>query len=65
MAGEVEVDDPTAADKPERAMCGVGRIGSKARQVRGTEQLLVEKGVLTREEIDRKMADLEPTWDKS
>ena len=35
------------------------------RWVRGTEQLLVEKGVLTREEIDRKMAELEPTWDLS
>lgn len=32
------------------------------RWVRGTEQLLVEKGILTREEIDRKMAALEPTW---
>jgi len=35
------------------------------RWVRGTEQLLIEKGVLTREEIDRKMAELEPTWDRS
>lgn len=35
------------------------------RWVRGTEQLLVEKGVLTREEIDRKMAELEPTWQVS
>jgi Nitrile hydratase beta subunit, N-terminal len=35
------------------------------RWVRGTEQLLLEKGVLTREEIDRKMAELEPTWDRS
>ncbi len=35
------------------------------RWVRGTEQLLVEKGVLTREEIDRKMAELEPTWERS
>ena len=35
------------------------------RWVRGTEQLLVEKGVVTREEIDRKMAELEPTWDVS
>jgi hypothetical protein len=32
------------------------------RWVRGTEALLIEKGVLTREEIDRKMAELEPTW---
>lgn len=35
------------------------------RWARGTEQLLVEKGVLTREEIDRKMAELEPTWEVS
>jgi nitrile hydratase len=28
----------------------------------GTEQLLVEKGILTREEIDAKMAELEGTW---
>jgi nitrile hydratase subunit beta len=35
------------------------------RWVRGTEQLLVEKGVLTREEIDQKMAELEPTWEVS
>jgi nitrile hydratase subunit beta len=32
------------------------------RWVRGAEQLLVEKGILTREEVDRKMAELEPTW---
>lgn len=32
------------------------------RWVSGTEQLLVEKGILTREEIDAKMAELEPTW---
>jgi hypothetical protein len=32
------------------------------RWVRGTEQLLIEKGVLTSEEIDRKQAELEPTW---
>ncbi len=35
------------------------------RWVRGTEQLLVEKGILTTEEIDRKMAELEATWDVS
>ena len=28
----------------------------------GTEQLLIEKGILTREEIDAKMAELESTW---
>jgi hypothetical protein len=32
------------------------------RWARGTEDLLVEKGILTHEEIDRKMADLEVTW---
>ena len=32
------------------------------RWVRGTEQLLVEKGVLTTEEIEKKMAELEATW---
>ena len=32
------------------------------RWVRGTEQLLVEKGILTSEEIDKKMAELEGTW---
>ena len=35
------------------------------RWARGTEQLLVEKGVLTRDEIDRKMAELESTWEVS
>jgi hypothetical protein len=32
------------------------------RWVRGTEQLLIEKGVLSGDEIDHKMAELEPTW---
>ncbi|MBV9327389.1 MAG: nitrile hydratase subunit beta [Chloroflexi bacterium] len=32
------------------------------RWVVGTEALLVEKGILTREEIDRKMAEIEATW---
>jgi len=32
------------------------------RWARATEQLLVEKGVLTHEEVDRKVAELEPTW---
>ena len=32
------------------------------RWVRGTEQLLIEKGVLRADEIDRKMAELESTW---
>jgi len=32
------------------------------RWTRGTEQLLVEKGILSSDEIDRKMAELESTW---
>jgi hypothetical protein len=32
------------------------------RWVKGTEDLLIEKGILTAQEIDRKMADLEETW---
>jgi nitrile hydratase subunit beta len=32
------------------------------RWVKGTEQLLVEKGILSRQEIDTKMAELEATW---
>jgi hypothetical protein len=32
------------------------------RWVRGTEELLIEKGILTRDEIDRKVDELESTW---
>ena len=32
------------------------------RWVVGTEQLLVEKGILTHAEVDAKVAELEPTW---
>jgi nitrile hydratase len=32
------------------------------RWIKGTEQLLVEKGILSREEIDQKMAEQESTW---
>jgi nitrile hydratase len=32
------------------------------RWVKGTEALLTEKGILSKEEIDRKMADVEETW---
>jgi nitrile hydratase len=32
------------------------------RWVRGAEQLLIEKGILTTDEIDKKMAELEATW---
>jgi nitrile hydratase subunit beta len=37
-------------------------LGYYERWVRGTEQLLVEKGLLAPSEIDRKMAELEATW---
>jgi hypothetical protein len=37
-------------------------LGYYERWVRGTEQLLVEKGILSSSEIDRKMAELEETW---
>jgi hypothetical protein len=32
------------------------------RWARGTEQLLLEKGILSTQEVDRKMAQLEETW---
>jgi hypothetical protein len=32
------------------------------RWVRGSEDLLIEKGLLTREEIDARQAELEGTW---
>jgi hypothetical protein len=32
------------------------------RWARGTEQLLVEKDILSAEEVDRKMVELEETW---
>jgi len=32
------------------------------RWAKGTEQLLVEQHILSAAEIDRKMAELEPTW---
>jgi nitrile hydratase len=32
------------------------------RWVKGTEVLLTEKGILSKQEIDRKMANLEETW---
>ena len=32
------------------------------RWIYGAEQLLIEKGILTREEIDRKLGELENTW---
>lgn len=35
------------------------------RWIKGTEQLLVEKGILSSEEVDRRVAQLEPTWNVS
>ena len=32
------------------------------RWAKGAEELLIEKNILAREEIDRRMAELEPTW---
>jgi len=32
------------------------------RWARATEQLLVEKGILSHDEVDQKVAELEPTW---
>jgi hypothetical protein len=32
------------------------------RWAKGTEHLLLEKGILSTEEVDRKMAQLEETW---
>lgn len=37
-------------------------LGYYERWIRATEQLLIEKGVLTRDEIDGKLAELEETW---
>lgn len=51
-------------DELRRAIEGLGpgeyeRLGYYERWITGLEQLLAEKGVLTREEIDRKLAELE------
>ena len=35
------------------------------RWIKGAEVLLIEKGILSKEEIDRKMAELEETWSVS
>lgn len=37
-------------------------LGYYERWIAATELLLVEKGILTREEIDRKAAELEKSW---
>ncbi len=38
------------------------KLGYYERWISATELLLIEKGVLTREEIDRKAAELEESW---
>ena len=38
------------------------KLGYYERWIAATELLLVEKGILTREEIDEKAAELEETW---
>jgi nitrile hydratase len=40
-------------------------LGYYERWVKGTEQLLFEKGILAAEEIDRKVAELEKAWGTS
>src|SRR5215510_320201 len=40
-------------------------LGYYERWVVSTEEILVEKGVLTRDEIDRKSAQLDATWSVS
>jgi hypothetical protein len=37
-------------------------LGYYERWVAGTEQLLVEKGILTREEIDERAAEISRRW---
>jgi|SRR5919199_2813166 nitrile hydratase len=37
-------------------------LGYYERWIAATELLLIEKGILTREEIDRKAAELEKSW---
>lgn len=51
-------------DELRRAIEGLGpgeyeKLGYYARWITAIEQVMVEKGVLTREEIDRKVAALE------
>lgn len=41
------------------------QLGYYERWVRATEQLLIEKGILSADEIDRKMAEDEATWSVS
>jgi hypothetical protein len=38
------------------------RLGYYERWIHGSELILIEKGLLTREEVDRKVAELERQW---
>jgi hypothetical protein len=52
-------------DEHRRAIEGLANyreLGYYERWVAGTEQLLVEKGILTREEIDERTAEIERRW---
>ena len=54
-------------DEHRRAIESLGpelyeKLGYYERWIAATELLLVEKGILTREEIDEKAAELEETW---
>ena len=53
-------------DEHRRAIEGLENyrnLGYYERWVAGTEQLLVEKGILTREEIDNRAAEISRRWD--
>jgi hypothetical protein len=61
------VADALAQDESRRAMEDMPAddylsLSYYERWVKGTEALLTEKGILSKEEIDRKMADVEETW---
>ncbi len=55
---------PSAATSPLKAWSAEDYLSLSyyERWAKGTEQLLLEKGVLSTEELDRKMAQLEETW---
>ncbi|HET6886041.1 MAG TPA: hypothetical protein VFH32_07405 [Rubrobacteraceae bacterium] len=53
-------------DEHRRAIEGLENyrdLGYYERWVAGTEQLLVEKGILTRKEIDKRAAEISRRWD--
>ncbi len=70
LSGALGVRGIRTTDEHRRAMESLAgdeylSLSYYERWARGTEDLLIEKGILTREEIDRKMAELEATWDVS